>query len=346
MIARKVRPLLIAACFVAANAAAQTYRVVDLATLSQGYATVVRGPNSAGAGSGGGILDGAQGTRGGRRALLFEIDGARQVAEPAESDSAVVFGLNDAGGYVGSFNTQTGVRAFAGTRAGASRELPPLGGDSASAAYALNNRGQAVGFSSGVGGQRAVMWDANGTPTALPGSPDMSRSRATGINERGDVSGVRSTAAGQRPILWAGGQAPAELTLLAGHTTGEANAINARGDVVGYSADASGSAPRHFMALGRRGRRSRHAAGWRLQPGIRQQWRGRHRRRLDQHCRQPRSAVDARRRAGPEQSYCAVDLRADQGRRHHGRRHDHRHRACASSRASRRGRAGQRSARA
>ena len=92
---------------------------------------------------------------------------------------------------MGSFNTQTAVRAFAGTRAGAARELPPLGGDSASAAYALNNRGQAVGFSSGVGGQRAVMWDANGTPAALPGSPDMSRSRATGINERGDVSGVQ-----------------------------------------------------------------------------------------------------------------------------------------------------------
>ena len=61
MIARRVRLLLIAACFVAANAAAQTYRVVDLATLAQGYATVVRGPNSAGAGSGSGILDGTQG---------------------------------------------------------------------------------------------------------------------------------------------------------------------------------------------------------------------------------------------------------------------------------------------
>ena len=241
MSARKVGTLLIVACFVAANAAAQTYTVVDLATLAPGYATVVRGPNSAGEGSGGGILDSAQGTRQGRRALLFEINGARQIAEPARSDNAVIFGLNDAGGYVGSFNTQTGVRAFVGTRAGAPRELPPLGGDSASAAYGLNNRGQAVGFSSGVGGQRAVMWDANGTPAALPGSPDMSRSRATGINERGDVSGVRSTAAGQRPILWGAGQAPAELMLLAGHATGEANAIDARGDVVGYSADASGA---------------------------------------------------------------------------------------------------------
>ena len=144
----------------------------------------------------------------------------------------------------------------------------------------------------------------------------MSRSRATGINERGDVSGVRSTAAGQRPILWAGGQAPAELALLAGHTTGEANAINARGDVVGYSADASGARRATLWPSERRGRRSRHAAGRGLQPGIRQQWCGRHRRRLHQHCRQPRRAVDARRRAGPEQSYCAVALRADQGGRH------------------------------
>src|SRR4051794_18071184 len=120
MTARRLRPLLIAACFVAANVAAQSYRVVDLATLAQGYTVVIRGPNSAGEGSGGGMLDKTQGGSKGRRALLFEINGARQVAEPAASDNAALFGLNDVGGYVGSYNTQTAVRAFAGTRGGAS----------------------------------------------------------------------------------------------------------------------------------------------------------------------------------------------------------------------------------
>ena len=148
MTAKKLSPLLIAACLVAANAAAQTYKAVELATLAQGFATVVRGPNSAGAGSGRRRASRHAECAGGQRGLLFEIDGAKHVAVPGEGDSTV-FGLNDAGGYVGTFSTQTGVRAFAGTRAGATRELPPLGGDSASAAYALNNRGQAVGLSSG-----------------------------------------------------------------------------------------------------------------------------------------------------------------------------------------------------
>ena len=221
-----------------AGAGAQTYRVVDLATLAQGNAAVVHGPNTAGAGVGGGTLAGMGGQR---RGLLFGAGAARPIPGLTESDDTTVYGLNDTGALVGASNTGTAVRAFAGTQAGAARELPPLNGDTSSAAYDINNLGQAVGFSSGAGGQRAAMWDANGTPTALPGVPNTAGTRATGINERGDVAGVASTAAGQRPILWPRGQTPTELMLLAGHATGEATAINARGEAVGYSADASGA---------------------------------------------------------------------------------------------------------
>jgi probable HAF family extracellular repeat protein len=223
-----------------AGAIAQTYRVVDLATLAQGNAAVVRGPNVMGVGVGSGTLTGTPNAGGRRRGLLFGAGPARQIAGPADSDDTTVYELNDTGGLVGSSNTATGLRAFAGTQAGAARELPPLGGDNSSAAYGTNNQGQAVGFSSGAGGQRAVIWDANGTPSALPARPNTGGTRAVDINERGDVAGVASTAAGQRPILWPRGQPAVELMLLAGHATGEANAINARGDVVGYSANASG----------------------------------------------------------------------------------------------------------
>jgi len=229
--------LIFAATLLGDHAAAQTYRLIDLATLSQGNATVVRGPNDAGIGVGGGAVVSPRGTSGERRGLLFESGAVQQIAGLSGSDDTVLFGVNDAGGFVGASNAPTAVRGFAGTRAGALRELPPLPEDAASIAFAVNNQGQAVGFSSGPSGQRAVMWNAAGTPTALPGS--LPNSKGAGVNERGDVAGVAGMAADSRAILWPGAQAPIELAPLAGFTTSEAHAINARGDVVGYSGNAS-----------------------------------------------------------------------------------------------------------
>jgi probable HAF family extracellular repeat protein len=226
-----------------AEAAAATYTVVDLATLTPSLPVVIHGPNNAGlvAGSGKEASD-RNGDRG-RRALLLH-SGAAALEIPglaAETDDSAIFGLNDAGDFVGTANTATAMRAFIGTPAGAVKELPPLPGDTASSGHALNKLRQAVGFSSGAGGQRAVIWDANGNPSALPVTSAMSRGRATGINARGDVTGVVRVAGVQRPVLWQLAQPARELVLLAGHATGEANAINARGDAVGYSAPASGA---------------------------------------------------------------------------------------------------------
>lgn len=233
-------PLVISAMLLAgANAVAQTYTVVDLATLEQGSSVVVNGPNSTGTAVGGGKLAGTGNPRSG---LLFQNPPAvRQITGLPGSDYATVFGLNDAGGFVGSSNTATAARAFAGTLTGALRELPPLAGHTASFAYAVNNLNQAVGFSSGAAGERAVIWDTNGIPTALPLAPGVTSSRATGVNERGDIAGVIGTAADARAVLWPGGQVANQLLPLAGHAISEAFDINARGDVVGYSGNASGS---------------------------------------------------------------------------------------------------------
>lgn len=226
--------------FVGAAATAQTYRMVELATLSQGNASIVRGPNGAGTGVGGGHLVDARSASGQRRGLVFEPGSTQQITGLAPGEDTVVFGINDTGALVGSSNTALAIRGFVGTRAGAIKELPPLGGDNASAAYALNNIGQAVGFSSGAGGQRAVLWEANGTPRALAAVAGASGSRAAGINDRGDIVGIAITAAGPRPVAWPAGQGATELMLLAGYTTGEANAVNASGSVVGYSGSSAG----------------------------------------------------------------------------------------------------------
>ncbi|HEY1229304.1 MAG TPA: hypothetical protein VGF26_18505, partial [Ramlibacter sp.] len=141
--------LLTAACAaVAGHAMAATYTVVDLATLAPG-ASVVRGPNAAGTAVGGGRLSrpGAPA----RPGLVFERSGAVEVDGLPGSDRTDLLGANDVGGFVGASNTAAAVRAFTAPRAGASRELPPLPGDTASVAYAINNAGQAVGYSSGPG---------------------------------------------------------------------------------------------------------------------------------------------------------------------------------------------------
>lgn len=226
----------------AANVAAATYTVIDLATLSPGSVAVVRGLNIAGVAVGGGNPAGANATAGPRVGLVFQKGAvARQVTGLPGSDDTTIFGLNDNGGFVGASNTATAVRAFASTLAAGLWELPALAGDNASAAYALNNRGQAVGFSSGAAGERAVMWGVNGAAMALPVRAGVSSSRATGINARGDVAGVVGSGASRRPVVWAAGQTARELGLLSGHAAGEALAINGIGDSVGYSAKAAGA---------------------------------------------------------------------------------------------------------
>jgi probable HAF family extracellular repeat protein len=214
--------------------------MVDLATLSQGTASVVRGPNNQGIAGGSGRLVGARG-RAGRHGLLFQ-DGAgpQEAAAPSAEDSAV-FSINDNGAFVGTSNTTTSVRAFAGSRAGGVRELAPLSGDNASVAFGINNLGQAVGFSSGAGGQRAVVWQAGGAATSLPTLGGAVSSRANDISSKGDVAGVVTTGAGPMPVLWPSGQSARALQLIPGDSSGEASAVNSRGEAVGYTANASGT---------------------------------------------------------------------------------------------------------
>jgi len=233
--------LICASMFLAGEQAwAINYNVTSLATLEQGSASVVRGPNGAGTSVGGGkaLGGGAKGRE--RQGLVFANGGLQRINGLSGSDYTVVFGINDVGGLVGASNTATAVRAFVNTQAGGSRELSPLAGDTASSAFAVNNHDQVVGFSSGPSGERAVVWGSNSTVRALAGAPGVT-GRAMAINQRGDIVGVVDNGAGRRGMLWPGGGAAQELSMLAGYTTSEAASVNARGDAVGYSANPIGA---------------------------------------------------------------------------------------------------------
>jgi len=226
--------VLVAALFIRPSSSAITYLVVDLATIAQGSGAVVRGPNAAGLGVGGGRVAGKH------RGLLFTQGGVQEIRGTSGSDHTTVFGINDVGDTVGSSNSPAAVRAFRASSVGAVGELPPLAGDTASIAFALNKKGEAVGFSSGRRGEQAVLWAPDNSVTALPGASGALASRAMGINERGDAVGSLTAGFGVHAVLWQAGRGEQNLGTLPGHTTSEALAVNTSGDTVGYSADAVG----------------------------------------------------------------------------------------------------------
>ena len=89
----------------AANAQTHTpaprYAVFNLGTLSQGNVSIVRGPNGTGEGVGAGTVAGRP--SGARRGLLFRWGAAAEsLAGLSGGDDTTVFGVNDAGGFVGA----------------------------------------------------------------------------------------------------------------------------------------------------------------------------------------------------------------------------------------------------
>jgi probable HAF family extracellular repeat protein len=230
--------LIPAMCLVTGTAWADTYTLIDLATLAQGTTVVVRGPNGVGQAVGIGKAISRTGTVAERRGLVFDHGALRQINGLAGTDYTTVFGINDVGVVVGGSNTANAVRAFANTPGGGTWELRPLPGDIASTAFAVNNLGEASGFSSGPDGEHAVIWAANNTVTALPGASGIVM-RAFGLNERRDVVGAVDHGTGRRAVLWPHAGPPQVLALLPGHVTGEAAGVNASGAIVGYSADSA-----------------------------------------------------------------------------------------------------------
>ena len=103
--------LVLAMCLIGGAASAQTYTVIDLATLDEGSSVVVRGVNGGGTAVGGGRLKAA------RRGLLFR----RRVWRPSMvwrtattrwPSASMIIGI-----VVGGSNTATAARAFLRTAA-------------------------------------------------------------------------------------------------------------------------------------------------------------------------------------------------------------------------------------
>jgi uncharacterized membrane protein len=238
----------------AASSATDQGRLVELGTLSGGYASA-HAVNGRGDIIGFSTKDTGAWTvtwpHNGRTPIELQVDGGRVAALNGRGDvvgtahhdgfrwhdgqltlldhpvAAVrPAGINAHGQVVGElmFPETGGTRAFSWQR-GVFTELPTPAGRN-SAATAVNDRGQVLGVTTaGSGGHaRAVLWQG-GPPIPLPPSLD-----AVGLNNRGQVLAN----GGQRPYLWQGGRLR-DLLAGTGRRSGTAVALNDAGDVLVHS---------------------------------------------------------------------------------------------------------------
>ena len=130
---------------------------------------------------------------------------------------------------------------------GATRELPPMPGDSTSAATAINARGQVVGISGecdvAVGRRsatHAVLWDQGVVRTLGSLGGDFWHTPMA-INDRGDVVGFSNPPGGDidadnlHAFLWTSAGGMQDLGTLGSDPLSEAFDINNQGQVVGVS---------------------------------------------------------------------------------------------------------------
>jgi probable HAF family extracellular repeat protein len=218
---------------------ADSYSIIDVATLEEAGGGTVRGLNSSGEVIG--TFRSPAGKRG------FKLNGREAPRKPPErldgffdADGSSANAINEIGAVVGGSNTSTAVRAFRWTRNGGFDDLGSLPGDSASEAWGINRHNDVVGHSSGPGGVQAVLWDRNGGIQGLGWLRDGDHSRAYGVNDSGDVVGTSGQAGSLRAFVWTLGRQMEDLGALAGDDQSAATAINNSGEVVGYSSGAQG----------------------------------------------------------------------------------------------------------
>jgi uncharacterized membrane protein len=236
-LARSSLPL--ALMLTAGGATAVTYTATSLAELAESTTMVIRGPNGHGTAVGGGKLVGSDRSISARKGLILSSGQLTRVDGFVNSDYTNVMDVNDDNDFVGSANTDSGLKAFRGGKNGSTVLLPGLPGDSASTAYAMNNQGLVAGFSSGPNGERAVKWTKQNDVMPLAGKAG-SNSRALGINNRGDVVGFADSPSGHRATLWLDNGVSIELPMLPTYIATEAYSINNSGDSVGFSETADG----------------------------------------------------------------------------------------------------------
>lgn len=219
-----------ASSFPFGDATAQTYAVVDFATVIGGSSAAP----TATAISPNGSVTGYTVSSG----VVF--DGVSLTYLPCECES-YGYGINASGQVTGALDPMPGNGQFAFLFSGGSMmNLGALGGDT-SIGYAINDNGQITGQSS-VGGNtfsHAFLY-SNGKMTDLGTLPGGTASQGNAINDSGVVVGGSVTAQNDSHAFLTQGGRLLDLGTLAGGTTGvgytsNASGINNAGEIVGSS---------------------------------------------------------------------------------------------------------------
>jgi probable HAF family extracellular repeat protein len=219
---------------------ADSYSVIDVATLEQAGGGIVRGINIAG------DVIGAARFPSGKRGFRFGGIGSL-APSPVErlegflgTDGSSANAINELGAVAGASNTAAAIRAFLWTRTNGFRELGTLPGDSSSEAWGINRHNDVVGYSGGPNGIEAVLWESTGSLQRLGWLRDGDHSRAYAVNESGAVVGVSGKAGFTRAFLWTRRDGMEDLGAIPGNDESFATAINDAGQIVGYTSGAVG----------------------------------------------------------------------------------------------------------
>ena len=231
---RRIWALFVAASFLPfAGATAQTYSVVDFATVSGASM-----PINATAINAHGSISG------------FAAAGEAIVSDgvtitylpPLGSTRSESYGINANVQVTGAFDFDAGIVRHAFLFSGGSMtDLGTLPGGNRSAGSAINDSGQITGDSTVAGGlfDHAFLY-SNGTMTDLGTLPGGTSSQGNAINDSGVVVGQADTAKSDLHAFITQGNSLTDLGTLAGGTTGVgytsiASAINNAGQIVGTS---------------------------------------------------------------------------------------------------------------
>lgn len=158
--------------------------------------------------------------------------GAMQTLHPADADTSVASGINDAGVIAATLETGGVTRAVTFSDRLAT-PLPTLGGPSSEAA-AINNVGQVAGTSTvaGSNARHAFLYSFGGGVRDL-GTLGGANSVAADVNDAGSVTGYADVDGGYHAFRWTNG-IMSDLGTLGGAFS-EGTGINALGQVVGFS---------------------------------------------------------------------------------------------------------------
>lgn len=233
---RRIWALFVAASFLPfAGATAQTYSVVDFATVIGGLSAA---PTATAISA-----DGSVSGYSGPTAIVFDGVTVTYLPTPGLTLESYAWGINANGQVTGALDLPGNAEHVFLFSGGSMTDLGALPGGNSGVGYAINDSGQITGQSAIAGNMffHAFLY-SNGTMTDLGVLPGGTSSQGNAINDSGVVVGQADTAKYDSHAFATQGNSPSliDLGTLAGGATGvgytsNAFAINNAGEIVGTS---------------------------------------------------------------------------------------------------------------